>query len=213
MLITFPVSLYLIIQHLSHWYMPSVQKYVVRIIWMVPIYSIESWLSLRFREFAVYIETIRECYEAYVIYSFLYYLIALVGDESRLITILKSKPQERGRHIYPLSGILPVWDLGRRYLHHCKMGVFQYVMIKNLCAVISITLEKTGHLGEGSLSPSTGFLYVSVVSGISQLWALYCLSMFYTAFREELRPWNPVGKFLSVKLVCLMSCDATVLYE
>lgn len=203
MLITFPVSLFLIVQHLTHWYMPNVQKYVVRIIWMVPIYSVESWLSLRFREFALYIETMRECYEAYVIYSFMYYLIALIGDEAQLIAILRKKPKERGNHLFPLNYCFEPWNLGRSYLHHCKMGVFQYVLIKNICAIISITLEKTGHLCEGSFSLRHGYIYVVVINTGSQLWALYCLSMFYLAFKEELKAWNPVGKFLSVKLVSL----------
>jgi hypothetical protein len=37
---------------------------------MVPIYSIESWLALRFNEQKLYLETMREAYEAYVVYSF-----------------------------------------------------------------------------------------------------------------------------------------------
>jgi len=51
------------------------QRYVVRILWMVPLYSLQSWLSLRFHESALYIETLRDCYEAYVLASFLYYII------------------------------------------------------------------------------------------------------------------------------------------
>lgn len=202
-MITFPVSLYLIIQHLTHWYMPNVQKYVVRIIWMVPIYSVESWFSLRFREFALYIETIRECYESYVIYSFMYYLIALLGHETHLIAILRNKPKERGNHLFPFNRYFSPWDLGHNYLHHCKLGVFQYVLIKNISAIISIILEKNGLFVEGSFSFSHGYIYVAVINTASQLWALYCLSMFYGVFQEELKSWNPVGKFLSVKLVQL----------
>ena len=59
-LLTVPISMREIILHLSHWYMPDVQKYVVRILWMIPLYSVESWLSLRFRRFSLYIETVRE---------------------------------------------------------------------------------------------------------------------------------------------------------
>lgn len=40
--------------------MPNVQRYVVRILWMCPIYAVESWLSLRFRHWAIYIESMRE---------------------------------------------------------------------------------------------------------------------------------------------------------
>ena len=35
-LLTFPMSLKLIIDHLTHWHQPNVQKFVVRIVWMVP---------------------------------------------------------------------------------------------------------------------------------------------------------------------------------
>jgi hypothetical protein len=168
---------------------------------MVPIYSIESWCSLRFRAFALYIETLRECYEAYVIYSFLYFLITLLGEETILISILKAKPKDRGDHLFPFHYVFPRWEMGTHYLHHCKLGVFQYVLIKNLCAIFVMILEKHDLYGEGSFAPTRGYIYICIISSLSQLWALYCLSMFYFTFREELQPWRPVGKFLCVKMV------------
>ena len=45
--------------HLYNWYAPEVQKFVVRILFMVPLYSVQSWLSLRFHVRArVYIDTV-----------------------------------------------------------------------------------------------------------------------------------------------------------
>jgi hypothetical protein len=78
-LITVAMSTKLIYNHLTNWYMPDVQKYVVRILWMVPIYSVQSWLSLRFHTASIYFDTVRDFYEAYVIQSFLYYLMELLG--------------------------------------------------------------------------------------------------------------------------------------
>ena len=43
-LLGFPISMCGIFMHLTNYYQPNVQCYVVRILWMVPIYSIESWL-------------------------------------------------------------------------------------------------------------------------------------------------------------------------
>jgi hypothetical protein len=79
-LITVAMSTKLIYNHLTNWYMPDVQKYVVRILYMVPIYSIQSLLSLRFHNARLYIDLVRDLYEAYVIQSFLYYLIELLGE-------------------------------------------------------------------------------------------------------------------------------------
>ena len=85
------LSLRLVYLHLTHWYMPSVQKYVVRILWMVPLYAVQSWLSLGIHEMRLYIDTLRDYYEAFVIASFVYYLIELLGGQDALCQILKAK--------------------------------------------------------------------------------------------------------------------------
>jgi hypothetical protein len=43
--------------------------------------------------------------------------------------------------------------------------------------------------------------YVFFFSNVSQMWALYCLVMFYVALKEDLAPYNPVLKFFIVKAV------------
>jgi len=80
-ILTVPISVREVVLHLTNFYMPNCQKYVVRILWMVPLYSVQSWLSLRFHESALYFESIRDFYESYVIASFLYFIIELVGGE------------------------------------------------------------------------------------------------------------------------------------
>ncbi len=57
--------------------MPAVQKYVVRILWMVPLYALQSYLSLRYHRARIYIDTVRDFYEAYVIASFVCYVMEL----------------------------------------------------------------------------------------------------------------------------------------
>ena len=61
--LTVPLSIYQIGQHLMHWYDGALQKQVVRILFMVPMYATTSWLSLKFKERATYHETAREAYE------------------------------------------------------------------------------------------------------------------------------------------------------
>ena len=45
-----------------------VVQYVVRILWMVPIYATNSWFGLRFKHISLYVDVLREGYEAFVIY-------------------------------------------------------------------------------------------------------------------------------------------------
>ena len=46
--ITVPISLHNMNMHMTHFVSPM-QAYVLRIIWMVPIYSIQSWIALVWR--------------------------------------------------------------------------------------------------------------------------------------------------------------------
>jgi len=70
--------------HLVYFSNPSLQRYVIRILWMVPIYGIESWFALRYTVtenvyVGVYLQAFREFYEAYVIWSFLHFLMSFLG--------------------------------------------------------------------------------------------------------------------------------------
>lgn len=127
---TIVLSVRLVYLHLTHWYMPEVQKYVVRIVWMVPLYAMQSYLSLRFHQARIYIDTVRDFYEAYVIASFVYYLMELLGGQDALVEILRHKDPAMGKHSFPLSLILQPWELGLEFALQCKHGVLQYVVFK-----------------------------------------------------------------------------------
>lgn len=71
--LTLPISFYHIFEHLVNFRKPKLQANVVRILCMVPVFSIESTLSIHFVHYAVYFQFIRETYESYVIYCFLRY--------------------------------------------------------------------------------------------------------------------------------------------
>jgi len=229
-LLGFPISMYGIIMHLSNYYHPNIQCYVVRILWMVPFYSIESWLCLRFHEFAVYIETLRDCYESYVLYCFLQYLIEVLGGEEELTLMLKDKSPTRGVHFSPLNCCWKPWIMGQPiakrpsmiqwkspFFIKCKFGVLQYVLLKTICSLLTMILELNGVYNEGDFSPKTGYLYICIITNTSQCWALYCLAFFYYATKNELSPIRPVGKFLSVKAIVFFtwwqSLFISILYQ
>ena len=51
---------YLIVQHLRFYTRPTHQRYIVRILLMVPIYAIYSTLAIAFWEFQVYFALLRD---------------------------------------------------------------------------------------------------------------------------------------------------------
>jgi hypothetical protein len=52
-----------IYKHLKHYNCPPQQKWIVRILFMAPIYAFASWMSLKFVHLAIYFDTVRNVYE------------------------------------------------------------------------------------------------------------------------------------------------------
>lgn len=202
-LITLVMSTKIIYNHLTNWYMPDVQKYVVRILWMVPLYAVQSWLSLRFHNARIYFDTLRDLYEAYVIQSFLYYLMELLGGEDTLVQILQEKDAHYGNHpsIMRMT-IIPPWEMGFNFMANCKYGVLQYVVAKIILTIATACLEPLGYFSQTEFNWRQGYVYAAFIINLSQMWAMYCLVKFYHATHHNLREpknWRPLGKFLCIK--------------
>ena len=207
-----PISIFEIFWHLVYFSNPSLQRYVIRILWMVPIYGIESWFALRYTENAVYLQAFREFYEAYVIWSFLHFLMSFLGDhEADIVDLLQRKRtmlpsnQKNVRHLPPFC-CLKSWKLGHEFFYKCKIGVLQYVVIKILTTTLTVISVNNQIYGEGTFSLINGtYMYIVFLDNCSQLWALYCLAMFYSGLKKELKPIKPFSKFLSVKAIVFFS--------
>lgn len=74
-ILTLPITLYEVALHLEYYSRPALQKHIIRILLMPPIYALDSWFCLRFISARAVLTPIRECYEAYTIYNFFMYLI------------------------------------------------------------------------------------------------------------------------------------------
>jgi len=60
---------------------------------MVPIYAVLAFCALFWREHELYFDLIRESYEAFVIYSFLQFLVKYMGGDAAMVEILKEKAE------------------------------------------------------------------------------------------------------------------------
>lgn len=75
------ISLWDITSHIRNYNKPRIQRRVCAILWMVPIYSVTSWLSLVFPASSGFLGALRDCYEAYAVYTFVGFLIAIMSDD------------------------------------------------------------------------------------------------------------------------------------
>ncbi|KAG4194881.1 hypothetical protein ERO13_A06G077800v2 [Gossypium hirsutum] len=183
-LVALILSLFLILQHLRFYTNPAEQKWIVSIVFMVPVYATESVISLWNPRFSLACDILRSCHEAFALYSFGRYLIACIGGETRVIQLLENESRKR-------LDLLTVE----------KFGLVQYMILKTLCAFLALLLEVLGVYGDGEFKWYYGYPYITVVMNFSQMWALYCLVQFYDATHERLRPIKPLAKFISFKAI------------
>uniref|UniRef100_A0A667XH24 Transmembrane protein 184C n=1 Tax=Myripristis murdjan TaxID=586833 RepID=A0A667XH24_9TELE len=209
--LTIPISLWGILQHMVHYTQPELQKPIIRILWMVPIYSLDSWLALRYPSLAIYVDTCRECYEAYVIYNFLVFLLNFLSNQYPSL-ILMLEVQQQQPHLPPLC-CCPPWAMGEVLLFRCKLGVLQYTVVRPVTTVIALICQLCGVYDEANFSFRNAWSYLVIVNNLSQLFAMYCLVLLYRALRDELSPIRPMGKFLCVKLVLAFSLSLSFLVK
>ncbi|GAB1601728.1 transmembrane protein 184C-like [Argonauta hians] len=203
-----PISLWGILQHLIHYTQSHLQRHIIRILWMVPVYALNAWFALRFPHAAIYLDTLRECYEAYVIYNFMSYLLSYLYNEYSLEIVISLKGQVN--HFFPFC-LLPAWPMGREFIRNCKHGVLQYTIIRPTTTVLALITELFGKYDEGEFNEDSAWPYLVFINNASQVWAMYNLILFYKAVKEELRPINPIPKFLCVKAVVFLSFWQAVL--
>ena len=92
---------------------------------------------MQFPATAIYMDTLRECYEAFVIYSFMKYLLNFLFREMDIETVIECKPGQH--HLFPVSLLnLDPMPGGRFFLYKIKHGVLQYVVTRPLTTLIAL---------------------------------------------------------------------------
>lgn len=183
---------------------PLLQRYVVRILLMVPIYSIASWTSMISLTAAAFLDPVRDIYEAFTIYTFFQLLINYLGGERALIIMTHGRAPVQ--HLWPLNHVLPKVDISDPHTFlSIKRGILQYAWLKPILAFAAIVMKATGTYQEGYIGASSGYLWSGIIYNISVTLSLYSLGLFWVCMHHDLTPFRPVPKFLCIKLIIFAS--------
>ncbi|KAJ5378713.1 hypothetical protein N7509_011832 [Penicillium cosmopolitanum] len=214
-LIACVISIFLIMGHATHYSKPVEQRHIIRILWMVPVYSVVAWISILFYHDAVYFEVIGNCYEAFCIAAFFGLMCHYIAPD-----LHSQKDYFRG--IQPKTWLWPLnhfqkwkWCGGERLWRNPRSGltwfniiwtgVFQYCVLRVLMTVVSVLAQVGGRYCEESMSPAFAHVWVIVFESISVSIAMYCLIQFYYQIKDDISEHKPFMKILSIKLVIFLS--------
>jgi hypothetical protein len=227
------ISFWHITSHLRNLHKPYVQRRIAAILWMVPIYSVTSWLSLVFPYLEPTLSVVRNLYEAYVIYTFIGFLVAILEDGKGLQGLVEkmTKRVEEEResiqlalqtgerppsprlsppfsccHTEDASSVAVAW------LYQCKMMALQFVLLKPVLVVLPIALGcipgvdmNVPTITHHRVNWDSPALYINMLQCVAVSVAFYGLLLFYHGSDKELEWCNPWPKFLCIKAVVFMT--------
>jgi len=199
------ITCHQIYQYLRWYTNPAEQRWIIRILFIVPIYAFESWLSLLFKgnHYYVYFNAVSDCYEAFVIYNFLSLCYEYLGGEDSIMSEIRGIPIESSWT--NLTCCLARKSYNINFLRFCKQATLQFCIVKPVMSFITIWLQSYNLYEDGNWDVRKGYIYITVIYNFSISLALYALYVFYFATRELLSPFDPVLKFLTVKSVIFLS--------
>lgn len=197
--------------HLGQYNNPQVQAKIIAILWMSPIYAVTSFLGLLLPAADGYLSVLKDFYEAFVIYNFLGFLVAVLGKEGA-VRILASDD-----HLNPPSKWLSRFyeeppdaspeALARAVLTECQILALQFVFIRPLTSIASFictALEAQEPQTWAAYVKSPKF-FISMIVNVSVFFAFTGLLKFYHAVRSHLAWLNPFSKFMSVKGIVFLT--------
>lgn len=197
---------YSIYKHLMNYRKPFEQRLIVRIQFLLPIFGITCYISLINFKIGEFFTPIREIYESFVIYTFYKLLVTLLGGEYEIIVSNHNKPPTK--HLFPFNLILrrPIDISDPNDFLTIKRCILQYVWVKPLLWIIIVCSKLIGIYNENDYSIKTSiYLWITIIYNLSVTISLYYLAIFWKCLYIELKNFNPLGKFLSIKLIIFAS--------
>jgi len=108
-------------------------------------------------------------------------------------------------------GFLPPVKPSSSFLYWLKYGTLQYAIASPIMAILAVILHQFDVYGEGEWRWDAGYGYIVFMQNCTQIVSLYALVWLYTTMKNELRPFNPMSKFLVVKAVVFFTFWQSVL--
>lgn len=203
------ISMWHMTAHLRRFNQPIVQRKILAILWMCPIYAVTSWFSLVFHPAEGYLAVIKDFYEAYIIYQFLSFCIAVLGrgDRNTVVGLLV----KHADHLSPplrLDGLCNPnpyetdHQLANAVLLQCQGFAMQFVFLRPLTTIALFVLQKMQYYGPTGnpydyRSPQ---FYITGLQNLSVFVAFTGLLKFYHAVDKDLAWCRPFAKFLCIKV-------------
>jgi cell division protein FtsL len=219
------ITIFHMSSHLRSYTQPIVQRRILAILWMSPIYSATSFLSLVFPRAGGYLSVLRDFYEAYIIYTFLALLIAILGkgdrrEAVRVLSLHADHLQPPSRCFRALFQPLPdsrespeanATHKADSVMTECQVLALQFVLIRPITSLMNFVISELEQ-GDGETSESSPLDYfvsihfiLDILTNVSVFLAFTGLLKFYHAVQDDLDWCKPFSKFMAIKGIVFLT--------
>ncbi|KAG4421053.1 hypothetical protein IFR04_005816 [Cadophora malorum] len=181
------VSFFLIFRHATHYSIPKEQKQIIRIVFMIPVFTACSLLSVAFNDAALYIKPIDDLYEAFALASFFLLLCAFVEEND----------VER-QAFFTASGTT-------KHFMAATFGAFQFPVVMLILLVVTEVTEATGVYCATSNKPYFAHIWVTVITLLSTIIAIMSILKFYKALKPRINHRKPLSKLVAFKGIVFLN--------
>eukprot|EP00732_Lithocolla_globosa_P002132 Lithocolla_globosa_v1_NODE_1297_length_2693_cov_35.857468.p1 type:complete len:385 gc:universal NODE_1297_length_2693_cov_35.857468:1363-2517(+) len=191
-------------RHLNNYTTIQQQRYVVRILLMVPVYCWTAFFSLLFHNAARSLDVLRDCYEAFILVCFFLLMVNKLNGEAHVILLLKDK--QRNMRYCICCTKMKFQELPDQVYARIKKGILQFALFMPLLTIAILVLDLLSFLSYNSFSFLGLNLYIQLAATASVLASLICLLQFYRIIVEDVPPeFRLFAKFVCLKIVIFLS--------
>eukprot|EP00933_Yihiella_yeosuensis_P075858 TRINITY_DN85405_c0_g1_i1.p1 TRINITY_DN85405_c0_g1~~TRINITY_DN85405_c0_g1_i1.p1 ORF type:complete len:420 (+),score=72.35 TRINITY_DN85405_c0_g1_i1:38-1261(+) len=172
----------------------------LRILFVVPVFSVISWASLMMEathhNLEVLLGCIRDFYEAIALASFMQFVLTVLGGPYRLAFKLKEESDKGGAstvpHLGPLRRCLPEFNAGAEFVAMTIFGILQFVGVMAIFSALNLLflILALGH---------PWFQALAFLKAASCATALYALTLFSHEVYYHLPSIGLMLKFVAIK--------------
>ncbi|KAI9026844.1 organic solute transporter subunit alpha/Transmembrane protein [Hyaloraphidium curvatum] len=188
-------SVRLMLDHFKRYHRPELQRHVIRLVLMVPLFATLSCISFRLLRESAYLDVLRDAYEAVALYSFYCFMVTCLGpDEESQRARFAGQPNRA----FPFPfGCMSYNPRGHAFLVNTKILLLQYPVSRTVLTVIALILHARGFFCEETFSPLRFRFWFVVLNFSSSTITLYALLVLNSNTHETLRDHKPLYKVIS----------------
>ncbi|PHH81225.1 hypothetical protein CDD82_1239 [Ophiocordyceps australis] len=214
-LIAVVLSLFLVLMHATHYTQPAEQQYIIRILFMVPIYAVSSYMQIQWYWHAIYFQVISDAYEAFAIASFFALLCHYVAPDLHSQKNFFRQMRPIKPWVWPVTwfakccgGQRGIWrtpESGLTWFNIIWIGIYHYCFIRVAMTASAVVSQYFERYCESSNLPVFGHIWIISLNGFAVTIAMFCLVQFYIQLRTALAEHKIFIKILTIKLVVFLS--------